>query len=217
MKRNLAKRPETVDHYIEPTSIGVNHVSKGKEVLKNDKTGRSILGQQYLCSLIAWLGDYLQETSGYFNNELNQKIAKWLGNKNRDKERIVRLLVARLMWDWKSYEKYQYGKEYKELELQAGRMDICHYAFPKHLDLLLQGIGKMAPIDNFEGCGSFNAEIKTYVEEEFSILCDYLKSETSKNKPEKNEQIKIWLIASLAKTLKEQVELKLLLPELNKF
>lgn len=202
---------------IEPTIIGANHISKGINVLSNDKTGKSRLGQQYLTSLMDWLGDYFQENSEYFNNELNQQIKNWLGDKNQDKERIVRLLVARLIWDWTSYEEYQHGGEYKELEFQACRMDICHYAFPKHLDLLLQGIGRMEPIDNFEGCGSFNSEIKTYVEEQFSILCDYLKSNTNKNNTEQNEQIKIWLIASLAKTLKEQVGLKKSLPQLNNY
>jgi hypothetical protein len=202
---------------IEPITIGAYHISKGKDVLKNDKTGKSRLGQQYLYPLMNWFGDYLQENSEYYNNELNEQITKWLGEKNQDKERIVRLLVARLMWDWKSYEEYQQGGEYKELEFQACRMDICHYAFPKHLDLLLQGIGRMEPIDNFEGCGSFNSEIKTYVEEQFSILCDYLKSNTNRNNSEQNERIKIWLIASLAKTLKEQVGLKKSLPQLNKY
>jgi len=199
---------------IEPTHIGVNHISKGKDVLKNDKTGRSIPGQQYLYSLMDWLGGYPQENSEYFNNELNQQVTKWLGDKNQDKERIVRLLVARLMWDWRSYEEYQQGGGYKELELQACRMDICHYAFPKHLNLLLQAIGRMKPLDSFEGCGSFNSEIKTYVEEQFSILCDYLKFNTNKHKSEQNEQIKIWLTACLAKILKEQVGLKKSIPQL---
>jgi len=206
----------TLSPNIEPITIGANHISKGKDVLKNDNTGKSRLGQQYLYSLMDWLGDYLHEKSEYFNNELNQQIAKWLGDKHQDKERIVRLLVARLMWDWKSYEEYLEGERYKELELQASRMDICHYAFPKHLELLLQGIGKMEPINNFEGCGSFNSEIKTYVEEQFSVLCDYLKSNIKNSNSENNEQIKIWLIASLAKTLKEQVGLKTPLPKLNR-
>lgn len=201
---------------IEPTSIGANHISKGKDVLNNDKTGRSIVGQQYLCSLLFWLGDNLQENSEYFNDELNQKIMKWLSDKNQDKERMVRLLVARLIWDWDSYELYQHGGEFKELEFQICRMDICHYVFPEHLDRVIQGIGLMEAIDNFEGCGSFSSKTRNYVEEKFLILIDYLKSNTNKNNSKKNEQIKIWLIASLAKTLKEQVGLKLPLPALNK-
>ena len=94
---------------IEPGNIGVYHISKGEGVLKNDKTGRSKLGQQYLCSLLVWLGEHIQENPEYCNKELNQKISKWLGGKTQDKERHVRLLVARLMWDWKSYEQYQVG------------------------------------------------------------------------------------------------------------
>lgn len=200
---------------IEPTNIGVNHISKGKDVLRNDKTGRSILGQQYLYSLMDWLGDYPQKNYNFFNEKLNQKITKWLEGNHPDKERLVRLLVARLIWDWEAYENYQHGGEYKELELQACRMDICHYAFPECLDLLLQGIGKMEPIDNFEGCGSFNSEIQTYVEKQFLVLCGYLKSNSNKKDLGHDEKTKLWLIASLAKTLKEQVGLKKSLPQLN--
>ena len=72
----------------------------------------------------------------------------------------------------------------------------------------------MEPINNFEGCGSFNTEIKTYVEKQFSILYDYLKSNTLKKNSEQNEQIRIWLIACLAKILKEQVGMKESLPQL---
>jgi hypothetical protein len=199
---------------VKPIQIGANHFSKGKDALNNDKTGRSKLGQQYVCSLMKWLGDYSPSNSNYFNNELNQQITTWLGNKNPNKERLVRLLIARLIWDWKAYEEHQQGGEYKELEMQACRMDICHYAFPKHLDLLLQGIGIMESIDNFEGCGSYNTDITAYVEKQFSILCDYLKSNTNRKNLEKNEKIKLWLIACFAKTLKELVGLKKSLPQL---
>ena len=118
------------------------------------------------------------------------------------------------MWDWKSYEEYQQEGKYKELEFQVCRMDICHYAFPKNLDLLLQGIGRMESINNFEGCGSFSTEIRTYIEEQFSKLYDYLKSNSEKKISGQNEQIKLWLIACLAKTIKEQVGLKKSLPQI---
>ena len=200
---------------IDPDSIGVNHVSKGKRALENDKTGRSLLGQQYLCSLKGWLGDGSQENSEYFNRELNQQIEKWLKDKNQDKERLVHLLVSRLMWDWSSYQQDQRDGENEALELQVCRMDICHYAFPKHLDSLLQGIGRMEPIDDFEGCGTFNSKTKNYIEAQFLTLSDYLKSNGSKIDTSSDEQIKFWLVASLAKTLKEQVGLKAVLPHFN--
>jgi len=205
----------TLSPSIEPNSIGVNHVSKGKAAVENDKTGRSRLGLQYICSLKNWLGDDLQERSECLSVAINLQIENWLSEKNKDKERLVRLLVSRLMWDWKSYEEYGQGGKCKELEFQVCRIDICHYAFPKHIDLLLQGIGRLEPIDNFEGCGAYSTEIKSYVEEQFLILCDYLKSYDNYNS-DKNEKVKIWLIASLAKTLKEQVGLIEVLPPLNK-
>jgi hypothetical protein len=199
----------------EPINIGANHISKGKNASKNDITGRSVIGEQYLCALLNWLDYSDEKPSDYYDKKLVKQIAKWLGDKTPDKERLVRLLVARLTWDWKSYEEYQHGEKYKELEYQVCRMDICHYAFPKHIDLLLQGVGQMEPIKNFEGCGTFNNDIKTYIEEQFLIVSDYLKSNTNKKNPGQNERIKLWLFTCLAKTLKEQVCLTKPIPKLN--
>ena len=47
---------------VKPTQIGTNHISKGKDVVINDKTGRSMVGQQYVNSLMKWLGNSSQET-----------------------------------------------------------------------------------------------------------------------------------------------------------
>ena len=193
---------------IDPKKIGTNHIRRGENAWKKDKTGRSRLGQRYAWALTNWLGDNPKvKDLEYYNKRLGQQITKWLGKKNLEKERLVLLLRARLIWDWKSYEELQHGKENKELELQVCSIDICHYNFPKNLDLLVQGIGEMKPVEAFEGCGSFNSDIKKLIEKEFSILNDLLKSITSVNKPDKNELVKAWLIVCLAKTLKEQVSL----------
>ena len=133
---------------------------------------------------------------------LGQQITLWLGEKTPENDRLVLLLIARLVWDWKSYEKLLSGKENKELEFQVCRMDICHYNFPKNTDLLLQGIGELKPVKAFEGCGSFNANIKTVVEQEFSTLNDLLKSKIRVNQPDEHELLKAWLIACIAKTIK---------------
>ena len=92
---------------------------------------------------------------------------EWLGNKSSSKIRLIRLLLSRLTWDWKFYEELQQGGQFKELENQASRVDICHYVSPQNLNLLLQGIGKMKPVDNFEGCGSYGKDIKEYIEKQF--------------------------------------------------
>lgn len=199
---------------IDPTIIGKNHISKGEKFLKRDATGRSELGQQYVCALKNWLGDHSQQTSEYFNVELAQEIIEWLGEEDPEKERLVRLLVSRLMWDWESYEKYQSKENPSELELQVCRMDICHYAFPKHLELLLDGIGRNRQVENFEGCGSFNLETKNFIKEQFVSLCDKLEA-YNKSSLDNSDQIKAWLIASMAKTLKEQIGLKDAIPSLK--
>ena len=193
---------------IDPKKIGTNHIRSGENAWKKDKTGRSRLGQRYVWALTNWLGDNPKvKDLKYYNKRLGQQITNLLGKKNPEKERLVRLLIARLIWNWKSYEELRHGKENKDLELQVCSIDICHYNFPKNLDLLMQGIGEMKPVEAFEGCGSFNSDIKKFVKKEFSILDDLLKPLTSVHKPDKNELIKAWLIASLAKTLKEQVSL----------
>ncbi len=196
-------RPDT-----DPVKIGINHIQHGESAWKNDKTGRSIIGQQYIWAIRNWLSDNKQEnTPEHYNEKLGQQIEKWLGRKNSDKNRIVSLLIARLTWDWKSYEELQHGGKYKDLELQVCTMDICHYAFPVNIDLLLQAIGEMKPAEEFEGCGSFNNSIKTYIEKEFVILNKMIDYHIVAGKSDKNELVKAWLIACLAKTLKEQVNL----------
>ncbi|UCH14625.1 MAG: hypothetical protein JSV22_01360 [Bacteroidales bacterium] len=205
-------RPEA-----DPIKIGTNHIQHGESAWKNDKTGRSIIGQQYIWAIRNWLSDDKQEKiPEHYNKKLGQQIEKWLGDKDQDKNRIIRLLIARLTWDWKSYEELQHGGEYKDLELQVCSMDICHYAFPANIDQLLKAIGKMKPVEKYEGCGSFNKSIKTYIEKEFSILNKMIDSHIAAGKSDKNELVKAWLIACLAKTLKEQVNMKEPLVELVK-
>ena len=194
---------------IDPVIIGINHIKSGKDAWKNDKTGRSIIGQQYVYMIKKWLGNCKgKKKPEYYDNKFNRKIETWLGEKGPEKERLVRLLLARLLWDWKLYEELQSKGKYKELELQVCSMDICHYVFPDNLDLLLQGLGEMKPVEKFEGCGSFNTNIKNFIEKEFSILNRQLKHLDNDGKPNKNKTIKIWLFASLLKTIKEQVNLE---------
>ncbi len=217
-KQHFKKTKESImslQPTIIPNHIGTNHLHKDKDAWKNDKTGRSFLGQQYLCALNSWLGDGSQNNTLDKNEmEREQQVTKWLGYKTPEKERLVRLLIARLTWNWKLYNELQNGGELELLEQQACRMDICHYAFPKNLEDLLQSIGKLKPVKEFEGCGTYNSNIKTYLSAEFSKLCNWLRANISTNniKLDKNEEIQVWLIACLAKTLKEQLDLKKTIP-----
>ena len=202
----------TLNPTIQPSTIGSYHISKGVDVISNDKTGRSIPGQQYVNSMKKWLEDDSQINSDFYSDDINKKVQALLGDPTRDKKRLVRLLLARLLWDWKTLEEYQQKEEYTDLEFQVCRMDICHYAFPDHLEIMLSAIGKLEPVKNFNGCGSFNQDIKNYIEKHFLKSCNYLQSNS--NKQENNEKIKLWLMACLAKTLKEQTGLEEPLPKL---
>ncbi len=197
---------------IDTTKIGANHIQHGENVLKSDTTGRSLKGQQYIWALMKWLkDDDAHQTLGKYNIKLGEQIQTWLGYKNSDKVRLVKLLLARLRWDWASYENLQQKGKFKDIEAQASRMDICHYAFPENLDLIIKGIGKLKAVEEkfFEGCGSFNTEIKTYLEKEFTDLNNVLNSFHITNASSKNDLIKKWLILCLVKTIKENIKIEI--------
>jgi len=202
----------TLESNVDTNKIGINHIQYGESVLNKDTTGRSLIGQQYVWAIKEWLNDSQpNEISDKYDKKLGQEIHKYLGDKNPDKIRLVKLLLARLTWDWKSYEKLQHGGKFNDIEFQACRMDICHYAFPRNLDLLLQGIGQMEPVKEkeFEGCGSYNTNIKAYLEREFLDLNDKIKSLKINNGSNRNNLIKAWLVACLAKTIKENINISI--------
>lgn len=196
-------KPEVV-----PATIGINHIKEGENAWKNDASGKSLMGQQYIWAIKIWLGELpFQEKLENHDADLEQNVQQWLGAKNEDKLRLVRLLLARLCWHWKSLEELQCAGEYKDLESQIIRVDICHYDFPSNLYKLLHGIGKMKPVENFNGCGSFNKNIREQVARELTELNKLLKSHNIKDGSKQNDQIKAWLTACMIKTLKEQIGL----------
>ena len=206
--RNIIGSIFNLKPYTNPEQIGAHHIRSGENAMDKDTSGRSPSGYKYVGALNNWLGNDPKAESRNTGKKFDQQITKWLGEKNPDKERLVRLLIARLTWDWESYEKLHHKEESNELELQVCSMDVCHYNFPKNLDLVLKGIGELKPVKVFEGCGSFTPDIKIFVEKEFLILNDLLRSKNSVDQPDKDELVKAWLIACMAKTLKEQVALK---------
>jgi hypothetical protein len=187
--------------------VGATHIRKGEDAWKKDSTGRSRLGQEYVWILQKWLGKDAGISDGMITPEQERQVTDWLGGSHPEKERLVRLLIARLVWDWESYEKLITDKDHKELEYQVCRMDICHYGFPENLNRVLKGIGKLEPAEAFEGCGSFNPQIEDTARKEFEILNDSLKFIFDSEQKGTQEMMKAWLTACLAKTLKEQVKL----------
>lgn len=212
-KRHLDIIEESISS-LEPKTdtgrIGSHHVHHGENAVRNEPTGRGITGLQFIHALKNWLEDH-----AFAHPHLNKmsrfdlKVNKWLGEKNPDKERMVRLLIARITWDWDSYEKLKQGGLWKNFEIQVCSMDICHYAFPKNLEKLIKGIGKLKPVSekDFEGCGSFNPGIRDYLEIKFLDLDESLKTLYITGETNKDNRIKAWLIACLMKTIKENIHL----------
>jgi len=65
----------------------------------------------------------------------------------------------------------------------------------------------MKPIEIFEGCGSFNKNIREFVDKKLITLKELSKSICEGHNSDEKASIKVWLLACLMKTLKEQVNL----------
>jgi hypothetical protein len=195
----------------------LNH-TKAESIWRNDKTGQNFLGQQYLWALLNWLADLPRvPESDYCSRELRRQVSIWLGPKNPEKTRFIRIMISKLTYDWKSLKKLQHKGEYKLLEYQTSQIDIFHHAFPKNLDALLERIGGINPLTEPEERNSIDREDKTRIEHEFLILCHYINSDAPPHNfmpLDKDDLIKVWLITSLTKTLKEQSGLNHLLARL---
>jgi hypothetical protein len=177
--------------------------------VRKDKTGRYLLGQQYVWALINWLADYPSlSLSGFFTNEIYTNVSTWLGNRSPQKEKLIRILVAKFTHDWKSLKKFNHNSKNKELAYFANSMEIWHYTFPKKLDMLLQDIGKMEAENNDpHGNYTIDKDVITNIENEFAVLCNLMNSGSEFNyigSAEKIDLINNWLIASITKTLKDQ-------------
>jgi hypothetical protein len=202
---------------IEVNKIGSKHPGHKSNEWRDDTTGRSQAGQQYISALRLWLGEELSDDIEVPEEgmlELRQRVNAWLGDKNDEKERLVRKLLNRLLWH--SLNGYRSGAEPGGIEYQIEATDICNYAFPQNLERLLQGIGKHEPVRPFDGCGTYNPEIESFISKEFSKLCEWLKADTPNADLGLGEKqpIRVWLVACLAKTMKAHVHLADPLPKL---
>lgn len=194
-----------LDPVVDTGKIGMYHIQHGEAAAEKDKTGKSPMGQEYVHALKDWLGEGGQYT---YDTKLKKGIHKWLGRKDPEKERLVRLLLARLTWDWGSYEKLKTGQIFSDIEDQASRMDICHYAFPGNLDEMLRGIGQLKAVKGFEGCGSYSPVIRSRLEKEFKKIMIRIEGLQHDGSYSGSDRIRIWLFACLAKTIKENIGLQ---------
>jgi hypothetical protein len=92
--KNIRNSIKNLQPYTDPGDIGQNHIQHGAEALRSDKTGRTIMGQQYLWALHNWL-----DNSNIRKNIRAEliKINDWLmsrkaaGIEGRDQDELARI------------------------------------------------------------------------------------------------------------------------------
>lgn len=185
--------------------VGSHHIRMGDRAWQSDPTGRSLVGQQFITAIDTWLGEKKADTQDETSDpERTRRVCKALGTHESEKDRLVRLLKARLLWDWDTYNNLYSDKEDNVLESQVCRMDICHYAFPEHVQILMGAIGRLEYLDCFEGCGTYNHEIKKHVDHEITRLIQLSESLGSDDRPDEMAGVKRWLLSCLIKTIRAQ-------------
>jgi hypothetical protein len=78
-------------------------------------------------------------------------------------------------------------------------------------------IGEMKPQKDPEGCGSYNSIIKTFIQSKFSELCSSIQNMSDPDSHLilcEDDRKRVWLLACLAKTIKEQTGITDPLPKL---
>ena len=201
---------EFLSPFVDPDSIGSSHPRKGPDAWRKNKTGRTRTAQIYIDAIILWLNP--KSLTGFDSHIrviqiMKAHVTKLLDERNNEKERLVELLIKRLLW--RPIERHSLGVQLDRLQDQIERTDICHYTFPDNIERVLAGIGSLAPAKDFQGCGSYNSRIKRQVSVWFQQLCKWINREPGylDRGFGKRSNMKIRLAACLAKTLKQQVGL----------
>ncbi len=205
--RNILRSIAQLRPVIDVKRIGAHHPCHKGDAWKKDTTGRSEVGMRYITALCSWLGEEGSRDLGGLD-EIQGWIDASLGEKSDEKVRYVNLLLDRLLG--RNLEAHLGDGELSGLNLQILSCDICHYAFPQNLEKVIRGIDRLEPVAGFEGCGSASVEVTSFARQEFRKLSAWLGSDQPVDDLGlgKKEPTKTWLIACLAKTLKQHVTLE---------
>ncbi len=200
-----------MDIDFNPKSIGRFHPKEGENAWKGDKSGRSRQGQEYIWILQMWLNEDLQlseQNRRSIPQSLFEGVHEALGKRDERKEVLVLALLDRLLWKTVSITDHRrLCKKFGLIGDQIARTDICHYSFPKNVQRMIQAIGMLQPLSDFEGCSSFEEERRQCAQRHFKALNAWLEGKRSRIEVKLGERtaLKEWLVACLAKTLKEHV------------
>lgn len=198
---------------LAPALIGQAHPRRGETAWRNDPTGRSRRGQEFIWALQLWLTEapYSDDDPRGIPRPLIEQVNRALGDRDASKLRLVSALLARLVLN---PDREPLPPKLAAFWEQVEATDICHYSFPANLQGMIEAIGRLEPVQNFVGCGSCDAERRSMAQERFDELCAWLRGEPGKLDAQLGNRspVKAWLVACLAKTLKEHAGLHETMP-----
>lgn len=195
---------------LDPDTIGRAHPRWGENAWRKDPTGRSRIGQEYIWILQLWLlgASYPEDDPREISRSRFEAIHATLGELDERKKELVTALIGRLQL--RSDRPLAAGN-LSPLAEQIERTDICHYAFPNNLVRMIRAIGGMRPVPaaEFEGCGTCGTDQIEIARSCFADLVGWLHDVPGGVSTRLGEKTlaKEWLVASLAKTLKEHAGL----------
>ena len=191
---------------IDSVLIGRAHPKCGEDAWKDDKTGRSRKGQEYILILQAWVAEKKieEDDRNSIPEKLLEEVYSSLGKRSNYKEALVKALLDRLLWNFET-ERKVLEKHFRDLIYQIDRTDICHYTFPENIENTIKAIGELKPTPGFKGCGSHDEEHRILALHYVMELNAWLHEEISETGSILGEKtlLKEWLVACLGKTIKE--------------
>lgn len=198
-----------MDAKLDPETIGRNHPKAGETAWRRDSTGRSRPAQEYMWVLEMWLdaAPYRAGDPRGVPRRLFEEVHRALGERDATKARLVTALLDRLRLKPDRKPVYE---EFGGLGLQIEMTDICHYTFPENMKKVIRAIGRLEPAQGFEGCGSYDDARILLAQSWFRDLCAWLRGEEGPMDHRLRDRtcVKVWLTASIAKTLKQHVGLQ---------
>ena len=188
----------------DPKRIGRAHPKSGETAWLRDRTGRSRPAQEMIWALQRWLAAVprVEANPHEIPPSLLEKVERALGESDPRKAILVAALLNRLLL---KADRQPLPPALAGFWLQIEATDICHYAFPGNLERMIEAIGRLEPVRDFVGCGSYDQVRRSLAQEYVRALRGWLHGEPGHLAGELGDRTpaKEWLAACLAKTLKE--------------
>jgi len=179
---------------VDPDQIGRTHPRYGPQASQADAAGRSSEAERFIAALEIWLAGHPPRTS------VGEVITAALGDRSHLKEQLVSALSRQLR---RQHRAGDLGPELGSWDYQIRCTHQCHHTFPQNVHRILEAIGRGEPVEEFEGCGTFDAEHLAVACQTIQDLEAWLSHGAGPLGPELGPSVpaKVWLSRCLRYTL----------------